>query len=174
MAEHTQIVSSTPRRTRIRVSRKRRNPKEMARLAEALQESPKVCSIETNLHAGTIIVHHNEEALADIKAELKDLGVILMAAAGVETSARSLTDAVSRLDGKLSSAIKGLPSLKLLVPLGFGALAVLQLARRGLEIGGAPWYLLAYFAFESFVRLGNQAEQSAPTELNAQEQADIA
>jgi hypothetical protein len=131
----------------------------MARLAEALRASPKVNSVQTNLHAWTIIVHHKQDALTDIKEQLKDLGVILMAAAGVEVSAGSLTDAVSRLDMRLCSATKGLLSLKLLAPAGFGALAVLQLARRGFEIGAAPWYLLAYFAFESYVRLNGTTEQ---------------
>jgi hypothetical protein len=145
----------------------------MARIASALQGSPNVSSVQTNLHTGTIIVHHKEEALTDIKAELKDLGVILMAAAGVETSAGSLANAVSHLDRQLSSATNGLLNLKLLVPVGFSALAVLQLARRGFEIGGAPWYLLAYFAFESFVRLNSPGEECPPAELNTEEPADI-
>lgn len=156
MVEHTRIISSTPRRTRIRVSRKRRNPEEMARLAEALRASPKVSEVETNLYAGTLIVHHKEKALTDIKAELKDLGVIVLAATGVETSAKSFTDAVSDLENQVGPTLGRILDLKLLVPLGFGALAALQLARRGLEIGAAPWYLLAYFAFESFVRLNEE------------------
>jgi len=167
MAQYTQIVSSTPRRTRIRVSRKRRNPKEMARLAEALEASPKVSRVETNLNAGTIIVHHEEKALPDIKATLQDLGVILMAASGVETAAKSLSDAVSELD----SGTKGILNLKLLVPLGFAALAVVQIARRGFEIGGAPWYLLAYFAFESFTKLNSPEIQCPPAEPAAGQSA---
>ena len=107
MAEHTRIVSSTPRRTRIRVSRKRRNPKEMARLAKALEAFPQVSSVQTNLHTGTLIVHHKEEALEDIRSKLKDLGVILMAATGVEMPAKWLTDAVSDLDRRLSSQTEG-------------------------------------------------------------------
>ena len=173
MAEHTQIVSNTPRRTRIRVSRKRRNAKEMARLAKGLEASPEVSAVQTNLHAGTLIVYHKEEALPSIKAQLKDLGVILGAATGVVVSAKSLTEAVSRLDSHVGSATKGLLSLKLLVPLGFSALAVLQLARRGLEITGAPWYLLAYFAFESFVRLNSPEEERPPGESTTKESADI-
>jgi len=164
MTQHTLIVSSTPRRTRIRVSRKRRNPKEMARLAEALEASPKVSKVETNLTAGTLIVHHEEKALPDIKATLLDLGVILMAATGVETSAKSLTDAVSHLE----LGTKGILNLKLLVPLGFAALAVLQIARRGLEIGTAPWYLLAYFAFESFNKLNSPEIPCVPAEPAAE------
>ena len=160
MAEHTKIVSSTPGRTRIKVSRKRRNPEEMARLAEALQASPDVSEVRTNLYAGTLIVHHKEKTLADIKSELKDLGVIVMAASGMETSPLSLTDAVSDLQNQIGPAVANLLDFKLLVPLGFGALAALQLARRGLEMGGAPWYLLAYFAFESYVKL-NRPEENA-------------
>ncbi|MDR3566994.1 MAG: hypothetical protein P4L43_03095 [Syntrophobacteraceae bacterium] len=160
MAEHTRIVSSTPRRTRIRVSKKRRSLKEMTRLAQALQASPNVSEVETNLYAGTLIVHHKEKALAGIEAELKDLGVIVMAATGVETSASSLSDAVFDLEKQAGPLLANLVDLKMLVPIGFGALAALQLARRGLEIGGAPWYLLAYFALESFVKLNPPEEKS--------------
>ncbi len=154
MTDHTQIVSSTARRTRIRLSRKRRNPKEIARIAEALRAHPDISEVQANLTAGTIVVYHDKEVLDNIKATLKDMGVILMAAAGGEPSAKSLTDAISNLDSHLGLSRAGI-NLKLLVPLGFGALAALQLARRGLEIGGAPWYLLAYFAFESYVWLNN-------------------
>ena len=162
MAEHTQIVSSTPKRTRIKVSRKRRNPEEMARLAEALQASSKVDEVKTNVYAGTLIVHHKEKALPDIRAQLKDLGVIVMAATGVETSPQSLTDAVSDLMKQEGPIAGSLPSLKLLVPMGFGVLAALQLARRGLEMGGAPWYLLAYFAVESYIKLNGPQDKPAP------------
>ena len=124
-------------------------------MPEALQTFPYVSRVQTNLNAGTIIVHHDEEALEDIKSKLKDLGVILMAAVGVETASMSLTDAVSDLDRHLGLGTKGILNLKLLVPLGFGALAVLQLARHGLQIGGAPWYLLAYFAFDSYIKLNS-------------------
>jgi hypothetical protein len=168
MAEHTRIISSTPHRTRIRVSQKRRNPKELARLAEGLQASPQVSEVSTNLYAGTLIVHHKEKA--DIAAELKDLGVIAMAAGGLETSAMPLTDAVLDLENHVGPTLGSLLDLKLLVPLGFGALAVLQIARRGLEIGGAPWYLLAYFALESFVKLNglDQRRECVPPQTGEQ------
>ena len=128
-------------------------------LAKALEAFPQVSSVQTNLHTGTLIVHHKEEALEDIRSKLENLGVILMAATGVEMPAKWLTDAVSDLDRRSSSQTKGLLNLKLLVPLGLGALALLQLARRGFQFEGAPWYILAYFAFESFVRLNSPDEK---------------
>ncbi len=141
----------------------------MARIAEALQAFPYVSTVQTNLTAGSIIVHHDKEALEDIKSRLEDMGVILMAAAGVETSAMPLSDALSDLDKHLGLGTKGILNLKLLVPLGFGALAVLQLARQGLQIGGAPWYLLAYFAFESYIKLNSPEEKRAPAGPAAEE-----
>ena len=159
MADHTQIVSSTARRTRIRLSRKSRHPKEMARIAEALQTFPYVSRVQINLNAGTIIVHHDEEALEDIKSKLKDLGIILMAAVGVETASMSLSDEVSDLARHLGLGTRDILNLKLMVPLGLGALAVLQLARQGLQIGGAPWYLIAYFAFDSYIKLNGPEEK---------------
>ncbi len=166
MSEHTHIVSSTPRRTRIKVSRKRRNREELARLARALEEFPSVSSVDTNLQTGTIIVHHEEGALKDIRSKLKDMGVILMAASGVEVPTKWLTDAVSDLDTRITSQTKGLLNLKLLVPLGFGALAILQLVRRGFQFGGVPWYILAYFAFESYEKLNPPDERTAQEELS--------
>jgi hypothetical protein len=134
----------------------------MARIAEALQAFPYVSRVQINLNAGTIIVHHDEEALEDIKSKLKDPGVILMAAVGVESSSMSLSDAVSDLARYMGLGTKGILNLKLLAPLGLGALAVLQLARQGLQIGSAPWYLLAYFALESYIKLNSPEDKSAP------------
>lgn len=168
MADLTQIVSNTPRRTRIRLSRKRRNREEMARLARALEESPSVSRVDTNLQTGTIVVHHEKESLEDIQSKLKDLGVIVMAATGVEMPAKSLTDAISDLEKRLGFSAKSILNLKMLVPLGFGALALLQLARRGFQIEGAPWYLLAYFAFESYAKLNSPDEKCAPDELSSE------
>lgn len=136
----------------------------MARIADALRRSEAVHGVETNLITGTIVVYHRQQALENIEAQLKDLGVIVMAATGIETSPRSLVDAVSDLDRRLGSATGGVLSLRLLVPVAFGALAALQLARRGLEIGAAPWYLLAYFAFESYTRLNVAEQEREPAE----------
>jgi hypothetical protein len=135
----------------------------MARLASALEALPEISRVETNLHTGSLIVHH-KEALKDIRSTLEDMGVIVMAATGLEMPAQSLTDAIADLDRRLGSAAKGFLNVKLLVPLGLGALAVVQLLRRGFQIEGAPWYILAYFAIESFTRLNRADEKCEPQE----------
>ena len=91
-----------------------------------------------------------------------------MAATGVEIPGKSLTDAISDLEGRLGFSTERILNLRLLVPLGFGVLALLQLARRGFQIESAPWYILAYFAFESFTRLNSPDEKCAPEELSSE------
>ena len=98
--------------------------------------------------------------LDDIRDTLKDLGVILLSATDVPIpeddssgDGFSLTGAVADLDRRIGSATNGLVNLRVLVPASFGALAVVQLLRRGLELGAAPWYVLAFVAFDSYQRL---------------------
>ena len=92
-----------------------------------------------------------------------------MAAVGVESSSMSLSDAVSDLAGHLGLGTRGILNLKVMVPLGLGAIAVLQLARQGLQIGSAPWYLLAYFALESYIKLNSPEEKCSPVGSTAGE-----
>ena len=160
-AEHTHIVSSTPKRTRIRVSAKRRTPEELERLAEALCKSPKINEVSTNVHTGTIVVQHEDKSLKDIFTVMQDLGVIMKVATNVEipTSdgntvvASELANAVADLNQRLGLATDGFLNLRALIPVGLGALAIVQLLRRGLQIEALPWYFLAYAAFDSFVKL---------------------
>lgn len=173
--EHTKIISSTPKRTRIRLSRKRRNSEEMARLAEALNESPKVQSVSTNLCTGSLVVYHERDGLQDIEEKLKDVGVILSSAIdlgipveGGTESAYSLADAVSDLDRRLGLATSGFLNLRLLVPLGFGILAFLQLMRRGLQLEAAPWYVLAFAAVDSYIKLHHTHANPTPSPADGQ------
>jgi hypothetical protein len=72
--------------------------------------------------------------------------------------ASSLVGAVARLHIRVGIATRGVVDLRLLVPLGFGGLAILQLVRRGFQFEAAPWYVLAYVAFDSYARLHPGAE----------------
>lgn len=72
--KHTHIVSSTPDRTRLRVSSKRRNSQEMARIANAFKAHPEIQEVRTNVQTGSIVVHHahNHSSLEQISAILQD------------------------------------------------------------------------------------------------------
>lgn len=162
--KRTHIVSSTPTRTRLKVSEKRRNPQEMGRIAKALKAKACVHDVRTNLQTGSIVIHHGSQpsSLENIAMTLRDLGVILGHVSDVEIPlnsgeksavANDLTAAITDLNQKVGQATNGLVDLRMIVPLGFGALAVRQLLRQGFQIETAPWYALAYYAFDSFIKL---------------------
>lgn len=168
---HTHIVSSTPSRTRLKVSQKRRNPVEMERIASALRASPDVHEVRTNVQTGSIVVHHAPQisSLESIDTTLQDLGVILASVAEVQMPfiqeksevASNLTSAVFDLNKRVGVATNGVVDLRLLVPVGLGTLALRQLLRNGLQIENAPWYVLAYYAFDSFIKLHYTEEPQA-------------
>lgn len=165
--KRTRIVSSTPGRTRIKVSPKRRNQQEMQRIASALEQRIGATAACTNIQTGSILLRHPSTGLNAVLEALGDLGVIVGSVAGIPIPvaddktrlASSLVGAVVNLNRGVEAATRGLVDLRLLVPLGFGALAVLQLLRRGLQFEAAPWYVLAYVAFDSYARLHPAADQ---------------
>ncbi len=178
--QHTHIVSSTPSRTRIRISSKRRTPKEMNRITKALQALPDVYSVRPNLQTGSIIIHHDQspKVVENLAASLRDLGVILFHTVDVglpETGGKSgvagnLVQAVADLNQRVGQSTDGIVDLRSLIPLGLGGLAIYQLLRKGWQFETAPWYVLAYYAFDSFIKLHYTAEpdgQNAP-ESNGQ------
>lgn len=152
-----------------------RNPQEMARIANALQSHPKVHEVRTNVQTGSIVVHHadSDSSLGEISAILHDLGIIIGSTTDVELPfnqvelpfnqgksevAADLTSAVSDLNQRVGQATNGVVDLRLLIPVGLATLAVRELLRSGWEFEAAPWYVLTWYAFDSFIKLHYTAE----------------
>ena len=179
--KHTHVVSSTPTRTRLRVSPKRRNPQEMARIARAIKAHPGVQEVKTNVQTGSIVVHHDhtDSSLDELSAILQDLGIVLGKVTDVELPssegksevATNLTSAISDLNERVGQATNGVVDLRLLVPVGLATLAVRELLRTGWEFETAPWYVLAWYAFDSFIKLHYTAEPS-PTHSQSSNTGD--
>ncbi|OKH42579.1 hypothetical protein NIES2101_32830 [Calothrix sp. HK-06] len=77
MSAHTQIVSSTPERTRLRVSDIHRSQEEMERISQSIEAPPFISSVECNYKTGSILIHHDshEDVLEAIKDIMKNLGI---------------------------------------------------------------------------------------------------
>jgi len=173
--KHTHVVSSTPERTRLRVSHKRRTHQEMARIANAFKAHPEVHDVRTNVETGSIVVHHayNDNSLDQISAVLQDLGVVLGSITDVDLPlsegksevATNVTSAISDLNERVGKATDGVVDLRMLVPVALGLLSLRQLLENGWEIDSAPWYVLAWYAFDSFIKLHYTAEpEETPTQ----------
>lgn len=159
---HTHIVSQTPTRTRLRLSYKRRNKAEVDRIVNYLKQQPGVKDIQTNQNTGSMVIEHtpHSQAATDLRASLKDLGVILTNVTGIElpesgksTVAEDFTSAIEDLNRRVGEATGHAIDLRVLVPSGLAVLALRQLLLRGWQIEAAPWYVLAYYAFDSFIKL---------------------
>lgn len=168
MSIPTHVVSSTPNRTRLRVSPMLRNLEEMTRIAKALKAHPEVHEVRSNVQTGSIVVHHAhmDSSLDEFSAILQDLGIILGSATDAELPlsrgksevAADLTSAVSDLNERVGLATNGTVDLRMLVPAGLAALALRELFRTGWEFEAAPWYVLTWYAFDSFIKLHYTAE----------------
>lgn len=77
---------------------------------------------------------------------------------GVSQSAGEVMNAVSEINAQVGWLTNGVVDLRVLMPLGLGAIALRQLATKGLQIDELPWYAFAWYAFDSFNKL-NQTEQ---------------
>lgn len=172
--QHTEVASHTPGRTRFKLPPHRRNYQEMERIASGLQSHPDVRDVEFNTQTGSILVHHDPKHsdLHEMKGVMRDLGVIFadvtgsadilsVGSSGGESSF-DFNSAITDLNQQVLALTNGIVDLRYVVPIGLGALAVLQLMTFGWQFDVVPWFVLAYFAIDSFIDL-NSSKQAPAT-----------
>lgn len=166
--QHTQVVSSIPGRTRFKVPQLSRNQEDMARIASGIQEHLGPESVEYNTKTGSILVHHDtdQHTLDDVKGIMKDLCVIFADITGAceliplndKSEEGDFSSVIYDLNQRCVNTTNGIIDLRFVLPLGLGALGVLQLLTYGLQFELIPWYLLIYLAIDSFIRLNFDPE----------------
>jgi len=160
----TRVVSSTPGRLRLRVAPSHRQSGEMQRIANALQANPNINQVRTNIQNGSIVINHDGEngSLDNVFASLRDLGIIFGdIALGKSQAAVGVSNAVVDLNKQVQQATSNVVDLRVLFPLGLGIFSIRQLLVRGLQLETIPWYVLAWYAFDSFIKLhGTSQAQS--------------
>ncbi|MDJ0724058.1 MAG: hypothetical protein QNJ38_03000 [Prochloraceae cyanobacterium] len=157
-----QIVSQTPGRLRLRIAKEYRQQQQIDLITQMLQERLQIDRLGTNLQTGSITILYCKERLdfPQISTILAELGVILpdrISEAknndGRSRAAAEVIGSFSQLDRKVKLATDEAIDLRFLVPLSFGVLALRQLLNKGLLIEAIPWYVLAWYAFDSFIKL---------------------
>ncbi|MGK7875339.1 MAG: HMA2 domain-containing protein [Xenococcaceae cyanobacterium] len=170
---HAHMVSQTPGRIRFRVAHLHREKHKMEPIAHALKECLEIYRVRTNVASGSITVFHAQEhsSFDDVRAILRDLGVIIrditdvksIATNGKSDAAAEVTNAAADLNQRVKRATNGVVDLRVLIPLGFSALALRQLLVKGLQIEIIPWYVLAWYAFDSFIKFHYSSEPQLST-----------
>jgi hypothetical protein len=170
------VVSAIPGRLRFKVPTERRSPEAMRRISNAFS-SLEVSDVDTNVQTGSVLVQYDPEKLPfeNIEEAFGEFGatpifgrrVVERGALDASPTTRVI-DVASKLNTRVARATKG-ADLRLLVPLGLGALSVRQAFRDSPGLKQAPWYVLAWYAFDSFVKLNGGVRTGAdrPTERRA-------
>lgn len=166
MASARGVVEHTaPGRVRLRVQG---TPKQRAAALKAVEDvaqNPAVSSVETDPRTGSALISFDSEEMnvEDMFAEIREaheafedllpprmaLVVDRDASAVASTVMARATAANQRVRG----ATDGVLDLRMLVPLGFAGLSARQLLRQGISVKGIPWYVLAWYSFDSFIKL---------------------
>ncbi|MEA5572077.1 HMA2 domain-containing protein [Calothrix sp. UHCC 0171] len=151
----TKIVSDTPGRLRLRVANQYRKPEKIQPLIESLQEHSNINQVRVNLSQGSITINHEgEDSWNNVMATLKDLGIIFGDIIDVHTDAAiGVSNTVIDLNQRVKEATSGQLDIRVLFPFGLGCLAIRQLIIKGLQFDIIPWYVLAWYAFDSFIKL---------------------
>lgn len=177
---HGRVVSHTAGRIRVRLHPAHRHDAVLGKVKRELQGQQGVAAVKTNARTGSVLVEYDHHRLSDddLLAMLHDAGVVAKELTGAEdlpedvlpsdegdsadrgaaaaphsTTATSLMDALTDLDRRLSEATGGKLDVKLLVPLGLGALAIRQIAVAGFGLETVPGYVLLWYTFDSFYKL---------------------
>jgi hypothetical protein len=139
----------------------------MQRIASVLNANPQVNRVSINLHSGSITIYHNGKngSLDNVFATLRDLGLIFAdITEGKTEAAAQVTNAVVDLNQRIRQATNGAIDIRFLFPLGLSTLAVRQLLSKGLQFETIPWYVLAWYAFDSFIKLHGTSASSSTTD----------
>ena len=158
-----EIISQTPGRVRLRITPTHRQLQKIAPLANALKARLEIYRVKTNISTGSITVFHGRELLSsqDMCTILQDLGINLVEVTqeqkiSVLSSSKAATEIIrttTDLNRTVQTATNNTVDLRFLVPLSLGILAMRQLLVKGWQLELIPWYVLAWYAFDSFLKL---------------------
>lgn len=153
---HAHVVSHTEERTRLRVVSSHRNSYDMEQFVAAVKTLPSVDKVQANVRTGSILIYHQGATRDQFKGVFEDIGCILRSTLFPDLpmgeTQLSLPQAIADLDARLGLIHSAL-RFSNLIPLSLGALAFIQMRRQGVQLTTEPWYVLAYLAYCTYIRL---------------------
>jgi len=157
------VVSAVPGRLRLRAIDRSARAHVLA-VAEEVGRSEAVTSVDVRAASASVVVRFQPEDATAVADLLLSLGVELRAglplapardpASAIGAAALAANQAVGRrLDGT---------DLRVLVPVGLGVLAARRAMRGEERLADAPWYVLAWYASETFLKFHGSAATASP------------
>lgn len=160
--ETARTVSSVPGRLRLRLAGGAAGRDRLAAAVEALSASASVSTAVARWQTASLLIEYDAAEADAVWSELEQLGLDLSAIR--TTGTRPAIDPSARVARAVAGANEvvrrraGGNDLRTLVPLGLGLLALQQFARDDQRLADAPWYVLAWYASETFQKLHHPRE----------------
>ena len=143
------VVSAVPGRIRIRATRAAGRDRR-ATLVEEVSSWDEVTSVEARASSGSVVVRFDPAHAHDVADRLLALGVDLRAGVPSPVPADAAA-AASWANAAVARRLDG-TDLRTLVPLGLGLMAARRAMRGEERLSEAPWYVLAWYATQTFWR----------------------
>jgi hypothetical protein len=105
-----------------------------------------------------IVAQVNAELVAQKQASFLPEATPKSTTNGRSEIAKDFMNVVQDLNNDVVKISNGALDLRLLLPVGLGTLAIAQLLKKGLQIEEIPWYVLAWYAFDTFVKFNVKDE----------------
>jgi hypothetical protein len=160
---HLHIVSQTPKRIRLRIAPEHRQEEVMEEIKDLLPTFlGGVEQVRTNLTTGSVTIYFAQKrgGLEDVFSCLREGGIVVSdVPSQPATAAARLTSSMAALNRRVNLATEGSLDLRFLLPLFLAALALRQFFSGGPRLNTAPWYILAWYAFDSFMKLNAAGEE---------------
>jgi copper chaperone CopZ len=165
------VVHAIPGRLRLRLERAGLSSEFVAALETTLLSTPGVHEVRVTVQTGSVVIRFDpaqldpERLIAQARAsqllELvrADRPEDLVKAVPTSLTAARVQRAFHEVDVRLSELSQGRWDLRSVVPAAFGVLALRQIVTNFGDLAGVPWYALAWYAFDSFWKLNEQARR---------------
>jgi len=157
-----QVVHASPGRIRVKVPRSAVDSAALRDAERALSAQPGVQQVRVNPTAASVVVNYDPEvaSLPALFAAIARAGVTIEPVDARKEGHRStdglyLGKPVVKVAGAANKGVASLTGgaldLRVLVPVGLGALALREILSG--RLGAAPWYTLLWWTFDSFLKL---------------------
>lgn len=160
-----ELVHSSPGRIRLRVKPEDLGSPKLSGVRQRLTALPGVREVQLNPFARSILVLYDDDSIdpSTLLRAIGQAGVTVVpdsSLAGRGLMSRPLDESIvsffGSADEKLRRQSDGFVDLRTLAPVALAALAAREMLSG--RLGAAPWYVLLWYAFNSFVNLRRPGE----------------
>jgi len=174
------VAHVVPGRVRIKLDRRELSGDAGDRLRSALLALPGIEDVRMTPQTGSLVVFHDPERIdvAGLIALGRASKLLALDAlsddpyAGRQMPMSGTASGIHKtfhgVDVRLAEITDGKWDLRSVVPFAFGALALRAFLRDAGALGAAPWYALAWYAFDSFWKLnqGRDGDRNLDPEID--------